>query len=97
MESVFKQVDVLLTPTVPTPAPKDLTTTGDPTFQAFWTNFGFPSISLPSGISSNSLPLAIQLVGKPYGDAELLSTATSCEQILDVKLVPPVVRELQET
>ncbi|MFC2005251.1 amidase [Chloroflexota bacterium] len=88
--SLLRQVDVLLTPGAPGTAPKDLTTTGDPVIQRPWTTIGLPSISLPTGLGQNGLPLAIQLVGAPLAEDRLLAIARWCERTLDVHLRPPL-------
>lgn len=72
---LLRQVDALLTPGAPGTAPKDLTTTGNPVMQRPWATIGLPSISLPTGLGQNSLPLAIQLVGAPLAEDRLLSVA----------------------
>ena len=89
MVSLAANVDVLLTPTTPTPAPRDLSTTGDPVFQSPWTSAGLPTITIPSGVSQSGLPLGIQLAGTPFGEARLLAVARWCEAALGVELVPP--------
>lgn len=90
LEDVFKQVDVVLTPSTPSPAPGDLTTTGDPIFQASWTMSRLPTITLPSGLSKAGLPMGIQLVATKFDEAALLTAAAWCERVLDTNLVPPV-------
>jgi amidase len=40
---------------------------------------GQPGISLPLYEGSDGLPLAVQLVGRPAGEAQLLSLATQLE------------------
>ncbi len=82
--------DALLTPSTPTPSPRDLTTTGDASFQAPWTTAGLPAISIPSGLATSGLPFGIQLVAAPFAEAPLLSTASWCEGLLGVSLMPPV-------
>ena len=82
--------DALLTPSTPTPSPRDLTTTGDASFQAPWTTAGLPAISIPSGLSASGLPFGIQLVAAPFAEARLLSAASWCEDVLGVSLTPPV-------
>ena len=84
------QFDALLTPTTPSPAPRDLTTTGDASFQAPWTTAGLPTISIPSGLSASGLPFGIQLVAAPFAEAGLISAASWCEDVLGVSLEPPV-------
>jgi amidase len=41
---------------------------------------GFPIISVPCGFTSDGLPLAIQIVGKPQADLEVLKFAHAFEQ-----------------
>jgi aspartyl-tRNA(Asn)/glutamyl-tRNA(Gln) amidotransferase subunit A len=89
MSATAGRVDALLTPTTPTPAPRDLTTTGDPVFQSPWTSSGLPTVTIPSGLSQSGLPLGIQLAGLPFGEARLLAVARWCEAALGVELVPP--------
>ena len=83
------KVGVLLTPTTVTPAPRDLNTTGDPMFQTPWTFAGLPTVTVPSGLSLSGLPLGIQLVGRPFGEADLLAAARWCEATLGLNLSPP--------
>ena len=90
MERAVAGYDVLLTPATPAPAPGDLTTTGDPVFQTPWTTCGFPSITIPSGLSEAGLPLGIQLAAAPLAEARLLSAAAWCERALGVFLRPPL-------
>ena len=91
MEELARGWDLLLTPTTPTPAPRDLSTTGDPVFQSPWTSCGLPTITIPSGISpSTGLPLGTQLAAPPFEEARLLAGAKWCEGVLDLRLFPPV-------
>lgn len=87
---LFQAVDVLLTPATPAPAPRDLTTTGDASFQAPWTYSGNPAIALPSGLSRDGMPLGVQLIAPAMQEASLLQSARWCETVLDVTLAPPV-------
>ena len=88
--ALASQFDALLTPSTPEPAPRDLTTTGDASFQAPWTTAGLPAISIPSGLSASGLPFGIQLVAAPFAESGLLSAAAWCEDVLGVSLEPPV-------
>ena len=90
MEQAIQGRDVLVTPTTTSPAPRDLTTTGDPVFQSPWTTCGFPTITVPSGLSDSGLPLGIQLASAPFAEETLLSTARWCEEVLDIQLDPPL-------
>lgn len=90
IEPLLHQVDALLTPGATGAAPRSLATTGSPAMQGPWTTVGLPSISLPSGLSKDGLPLAIQLVGAPLAEDRLLAVARWCEKALDVHLTPPL-------
>ena len=83
------QVDAVLMPSTPAPAPQDLTTTGEAVFQAPWTSSGLPTITIPSGVAGSGLPLGIQLAGLPFAEGKLLGVARWCEEALEVDLWPP--------
>lgn len=87
---LLQQVDYLLMPAAPGPAPRDLTTTGDPSFNALASLTGLPAITIPSGLNTAGMPLAIQLLGPACADDRLLAAARWCEAILDITLVPPL-------
>ena len=91
MAEAIKKFDVFLTPSTPTPAPKDLNTTGNSMFQAPWTAGGFPTITIPSGISASGLPLGTQLASAHFGEERLLASAHWCEQVLDFNSTPSVI------
>jgi aspartyl-tRNA(Asn)/glutamyl-tRNA(Gln) amidotransferase subunit A len=89
MQVCFQEVSALLTPATTGPAP-DAATTGDPAFNSPWSYTGLPTVSFLAGWSPDGLPLAIQLVGRPWAEAELLATAAWCEEALPVeKREPP--------
>jgi len=90
IDELLGQADAALLPTVPAPAP-GRETTGDRSFQAVWTLCRTPSISLPSGLSPDGLPLAIQLVARQGHDRSLLQVAAWCERALPRLPEPPVV------
>ena len=75
------QIYVLATPAAVGPAP-DLTTTGDPSFQAPWSFLGLPAVTVPIGLSPEGLPLGIQLIGRAYTDRTLLAAAIWCERVV---------------
>jgi aspartyl-tRNA(Asn)/glutamyl-tRNA(Gln) amidotransferase subunit A len=89
-EEAVNGLDVLLSPSTPTPAPRDLSTTGDPVFQTPWTTCGFPAMTIPSGLSGSGLPLGIQMASAPFAEDTLLEAAQWCERVLDITLAPPV-------
>jgi aspartyl-tRNA(Asn)/glutamyl-tRNA(Gln) amidotransferase subunit A len=89
LEQALGSVDVLLTPTTATPAPRDLSSTGDPMYQTPFTFAGLPSVSLPSGLSASGLPFGIQLAAGPFAEETLLAAAHWCEGAIDARLSPP--------
>ncbi len=74
--------DALMLPVAPGPAPRSLESTGDPAFCAPASFSGLPSISLPTAVGADGLPLAVQFIGRPGGDQELLALAGTVEGAL---------------
>ena len=103
MDKVFGEVDLLLTPATPVIAPKigtvEVTLDGqaEPAgnaitrYTSFFNMTGHPAITLPCGMHSEGLPIAAQLIGKHYGDEQLIATATLIESSYDFKLPLPVI------
>lgn len=89
MTGMLNGYDVVLTPAIPAPAPKDLNTTGDAAFQSPWTSSGLPTIVIPSGMSRDGLPLGIQLAAAPWREGALLGAAQWAQKSLGVNLSPP--------
>ena len=81
LAQLLERYDVLLTPTTPAPAPEGMAT-GDPQFQVPWSLSGFPSITVPCGLTASGLPLGIQLASGPFTEAPLLAAAAWCEDVL---------------
>ena len=90
MDNLAKTVDLLATPSTPSPAPSDLSTTGNGMFQAPWSASGLPTVTLPSGLSTKGLPFGIQLIGRSFGDDDLLERVSWCESRIGVDLSPAV-------
>jgi aspartyl-tRNA(Asn)/glutamyl-tRNA(Gln) amidotransferase subunit A len=77
----FDDSDVLAAPAALGPAP-DTSTTGDPAFNSPWSYTGLPVVSFPIGLSPEGLPLAIQLIGRPFAERALLAIAAMCEKAI---------------
>ena len=81
-EQVFASVDVVATPTTPTPAFKLGQKTSDP-IQMYLNDIftvsanltGLPAISVPCGFSADRLPIGFQLTGRMFDEATLLRAA----------------------
>ena len=80
-EQFANQMPYLLTPATLGPAP-DATTTGDPLLISPWSYLGLPTVSLPFAWASDGLPLAVQLIGPPDREAELLALSAALETAL---------------
>ena len=83
---LFKNVDVLISPTAPTPAFKLGENTEDPvkmyladvmTVPASLA--GLPALNVPAGKSEAGLPIGVQLIGQRREDAKLFALAKSME------------------
>ncbi|MBN2413631.1 Asp-tRNA(Asn)/Glu-tRNA(Gln) amidotransferase subunit GatA [candidate division KSB1 bacterium] len=86
-ESVFKSVDCLVTPTSPTTAFRLNEKVDDPltmylsdVFTVSLNLAGLPGISIPCGSDSNGLPVGLQLIGKPFDEATILTVADFFEK-----------------
>ena len=75
MTQIWDSLDVLLTPAVKGEAPQSLSNTGDPLFCRAWTALGGPALALPLLKGPSCLPLGMQLVGPPGGEAKLFVAA----------------------
>lgn len=83
--------DALLLPTAPSTALWGLEQTGSAVFCAAASFMGLPAISLPSGLSDDGLPLAVQLVSRSLDEAKLLGVASWVEQVLNFRAQPGTV------
>ena len=86
--NAFKECDVLLTPTTPTTAFRLGEKIDDP-LQMYLSDIftvsvnlaGLPGLSLPAGNDAKGLPIGVQLIGKPFGEAEVLRMAKVLEGV----------------
>lgn len=88
-ERALEGVDALITPATPGPAPASLATTGDSRFNAPWSHAGLPTASLPIALTASGMPLSLQLIGRPWSEAELLRTGIWCEGEMNFTAQPP--------
>jgi aspartyl-tRNA(Asn)/glutamyl-tRNA(Gln) amidotransferase subunit A len=88
-ETVFAQgIDAILTPATPSAAfGLGEMTDADPVamylndvFTVTVNLAGLPGIAVPAGIDTQGLPLGLQLIGRPWEEADLLNTAYALEQ-----------------
>jgi aspartyl-tRNA(Asn)/glutamyl-tRNA(Gln) amidotransferase subunit A len=91
-DEAFKKVDLLVTPTTPAPAFRFGEKTDDPLqmylsdiFTATINLVGVPALSLPCGVSGQGLPLGLQIIGRPFGEADLLRAGAALEAELEFR------------
>ena len=94
-DKAFLEVDALLTPTAPSAAFGLGERTDDPVamylndvFTVTTNLAGLPGISLPAGLSSDGLPLGLQLIGRALDEGTLFSLAGALEQAAAFKAKP---------
>ena len=87
-DAALKSVDCLVTPSAPTPALLGLDSTGDPAFNAPWSLCGFPTVTVPSGLTRGGLPLGMQLIDGHFREAHLLEIAHWCEAVFGFGKAP---------
>jgi aspartyl-tRNA(Asn)/glutamyl-tRNA(Gln) amidotransferase subunit A len=87
MLEALRRVDVLATPTMPSPAlpfsvvhDPDLPYPFPKSNTAPFNMAGLPALALPCGFSSTGLPLSLQLAGRPFDEATVLRVGHSYEQ-----------------
>jgi aspartyl-tRNA(Asn)/glutamyl-tRNA(Gln) amidotransferase subunit A len=88
---IFREVNVLITPTIPSLTPRISDLLEDisllrPAEIILLRNtrpvnvWGLPAISVPCGFDSRGLPIGLQIIGRPGGDREVLRAAYGCEE-----------------
>ncbi|MEW5964317.1 MAG: Asp-tRNA(Asn)/Glu-tRNA(Gln) amidotransferase subunit GatA [Pseudomonadota bacterium] len=85
-DEAWSKVDVVLTPTTPSPAFAFGEKSGDPIamylediFTVTVNMAGLPGISVPAGLSSEGTPLGLQMIGKPFDEGTLFRAAQAIE------------------
>ncbi|MFH1541272.1 MAG: Asp-tRNA(Asn)/Glu-tRNA(Gln) amidotransferase subunit GatA [Elusimicrobiota bacterium] len=97
-DNIFKDVDMILTPTTPSTAFKIGEKTSDP-LQMYLSDIftiscnlaGNCGISLPCGFSSTNLPIGLQLLGKPFDEKTILRAAHNFQKETDYHLRYPKI------
>jgi amidase len=82
LSDIFRQVDVLLTPSAPGEAPADLESISSSVFNRTWTLMQTPCVTLPTATGPNGMPVGIQLVGPIGCDLKILSAAQAIAELL---------------
>jgi aspartyl-tRNA(Asn)/glutamyl-tRNA(Gln) amidotransferase subunit A len=95
IDEILADVDIVLTPTIPEPAPALEATKAGPVeefvrrmgrFSRLTRPFnvlGLPALSVPCGFSGDGRPLALQIVGRPFDEATVLRVGHAYEGATD--------------
>ena len=84
IRKVFATVDLLITPTLPSP-PVLIAKGADPTAVSIRNTspfdvLGLPAISVPCGFTTSGLPIGLQIVGAPFAETTILALAHTYER-----------------
>lgn len=98
-DTVFQEVDLLVSPVMPTPAFRLGERLEDP-LQMYLSDIytipaslaGLPAISVPCGLSGKGLPIGLQLVGRLFEENIVLRAAYAYEQATNWRSKRPVIR-----
>ncbi|XP_021903768.1 fatty acid amide hydrolase-like isoform X2 [Carica papaya] len=97
---IFKKADVIVTPTTGMTAPiippsalkygeTDMRVTGYLMSFILAANLlGLPAITVPVGYDKQGLPIGLQIIGRPWGEASILRLASAVEELCAMKKQP---------
>jgi aspartyl-tRNA(Asn)/glutamyl-tRNA(Gln) amidotransferase subunit A len=93
--NAFQEVDVIMGPVAPTTA-WDIGSIKDST-QMYLSDIytlgvnlaGLPAMSIPCGLDTNAMPIGLQIIGKPWSEADLVSIADSFQNATDFHTITP--------
>lgn len=97
-ENAFNEgVDAILTPTTPSSAFALGEMGGDDPVAMYLNDVftvtvnlaGLPGVAVPAGLDSTGLPLGLQLIGRPWEEADLLNISYSLEKAAAFDAKPP--------
>jgi aspartyl-tRNA(Asn)/glutamyl-tRNA(Gln) amidotransferase subunit A len=98
VQTVFADVDVVVSPTAAIGAPTTESMTADGIFKlmglmftTYWDATGNPALVVPMGFSEAGLPLSLQIAGRPFEEATILKVGDAFQSMTDWHLqLPPL-------
>ena len=97
LRALYREVDLLVTPTTPVAAPAFPVGDSTATTYALTRNTGafnlagLPAISVPCGFTTEGLPIGMMLIGRPWEEAIVLRAAHAYQQATDWHKRRPLV------
>jgi len=101
--AVWDQADCLITPTTPISAPRigavsvlidgevEDTRLASTRYVRGINLLGLPALSMPCGLDRHRMPVSLQIIGPPFGEAAILLLGAALEEATDFhKLAPPL-------
>jgi len=94
VDEVFGEVDAILAPAIPEPAPQLAAVTAGAVEEIVrrmgrfsrltrpFNGLGLPVLALPCGLSADGLPLGLQIVGRPFDETTIFRLGLAVEQAL---------------
>jgi aspartyl-tRNA(Asn)/glutamyl-tRNA(Gln) amidotransferase subunit A len=104
LQRVFRDVDVVITPTTSTgafaydahDALPDLEAVDESLLTGYWSGVGYPALALPMGFTAEGLPLSLQIAGRPFEEGLVLRVGDAYQRVTDWHLqIPPLVRDVE--
>jgi aspartyl-tRNA(Asn)/glutamyl-tRNA(Gln) amidotransferase subunit A len=97
MTAAMADVDILLTATVPAEAPRidrvpKWAIIEQPNFTSVFNVSGFPALSVCTGYGEGGMPIAMQLVAKPFDEATLFRAGHAYERAMPWRAERPKVK-----
>jgi aspartyl-tRNA(Asn)/glutamyl-tRNA(Gln) amidotransferase subunit A len=102
-QKAFEKYDIILGPTAPETAPTLGESLSDP-LKMYLSDIytvsvnlaGLPAVSIPCGRDSKGLPIGMQLIGKHFGENEIIRAAYSFEQSVEYERPTAIAAEGKE-
>ena len=95
LAAAFEQADVVVTPTTPTAAFRLGEKVDDPLAMYLSDIFttpaslvGLPTVAVPSGLDDDGLPLSLQIMGRPFGEATVFRASRAFEREVGFAVAP---------
>lgn len=83
LSALLSEVDCVITPSTPAPAPEGLGSTGDWTYNLPFSSSGHPALTIPVSLSTAGLPIGVQLAARHGGEELLFRCGATVEGVVD--------------